>query len=135
MDAHLCNHPKVPHTVIWCSEIKGAPSHMDRPFEDLEDALTFSHKIIRQNKDHLTWLKIYRSDNELYSCFVWEKPKEDKVEVGKVKLEIDMEPLASAFENVAEGFKNQGRAIKRLTISQTVLGLTITIDIVRQIFF
>lgn len=135
MDAHLCNHPKVPHTVEWSFMDKSdIPRISDGLFENLEEAQPFAQKIIRQNKDHLSWLKIYRTDNELYSCFVWEAPRTAKVESQKVQLEVDMEPLASAFENVAIGFTRQGNSIKKLQISQIILALTVAVDILTRAF-
>lgn len=131
MDAHICNHPKVRHTVIY----RLGKGEVAREFPDLEDANEFAQKILRQNSSRLNWLKIFRSDNELYCCFVWESPKQkESIAEEKVKLEIDMEPLASAFENVALGFKNQGSSIKKLWFSQAILASLLVIDISTRLF-
>lgn len=129
MDAHTCNHPLVPHTVWWMPTDGGPPIPMERGFDNLEDAHRFADKIIRGNSDRMSWLKIFRSDNESYTCYHWESPrKESPVETQKVKLEVDMEPLKEAFDNVALGFKDQGRAINRLKISQLLISLVVAAD-------
>lgn len=139
MDAHTCNHPSVSHTVSWHLVDSEDSANPSKTFGHLEDADIFAQKILRQNKDRLLWLKIYRADNETYTCFVWNIPPRKKDDMAesedmKVKLEVDMEPLASAFENVALGFKNQGASIKRLTYGQAILGTAVLIDLGLRFF-
>jgi len=122
-EAHTCNHPLVPHTVwYWLNGQKSEDGPVTRGFETLEAADIFAQKILRQNPKRLAWLKIFRSDNESYTCFRWDNPKKElSVEEQKVKLEVDMEPLKLAFDNVATGFAEQGKSIRRLWLSQVVL--------------
>lgn len=133
MEAHLCNHPLVPHTVWWMPDDDGPPVPMERSFDTLEDAEFFAHKIIRTNKDRMSWLKIFRSDNESYTCYRWENDKEKPVETQKVKLEVDMEPLKSAFDNVALGFTNQGRSITKLWVFQGVTAGLVIFDLITRL--
>lgn len=131
MEAHTCNHPLVPHTVLYSL---GERADVSRPFSDLEGADQFAQKIIRQNSARLKWLKVFRGDNESYTCFYWQRPYEVPVENQKVKLEVDMEPLQSAFDSVATGFKEQGKRIKWLTISQGACLVTVTALVIDRIF-
>lgn len=43
-----------------------------------------------------------------------------------VKLEVDMEPLKKAFENVSTGFKEQGQSIRKLQLTNIVLAGLLT---------
>lgn len=133
MEAHLCNHPKVPHAVEY--KVGEAVATVSRDFENLEDADIFAQKIIRQNPGRLRWLKIYRSDNSRYSCFFWENPEKerDMASTQKVQLEVDMEPLASTFENIGIGFKEQGKSIRLLWGMQSAIGILIAGDIIARI--
>lgn len=51
-----------------------------------------------------------------------------------VKVEVDMEPLKLAFENVALGFTEQGTAIRRLKLSNIVLAALLVGNFVMDIF-
>lgn len=128
MEAHTCNHPLVPHTV----EYSVGSGSTRRPFDDLESADAFAQKIIRQNASkRLVWLKIFRSDNESYVCFRWDNPKKENTTVEPqetVKLEVDMEPLKEAFDNVAQGFKEQGQSIRRLQFFQGILATAVVLS-------
>lgn len=127
MEAHLCNHPNVPHTVWWWPfDETIAPS--SRTFDDLEDADLFAQKIIRSNTERINWLKIFRADNESYTCYTWENPKKEKMDAQEVKLEVDMAPFKEVFDNVAQGFADQGKTINRLKISQTIVSLILVVD-------
>lgn len=136
MEAHTCNHPKVPHTVIWWVETRGPRAPSTREFDDLEAADIFAQKLIRQHKDVSAWLKIYRTDNEFYVCFNWDNFKKEMGVAGDntVKLEVDMEPMKEAFDNIALGFKNQGTSIAKLWVFQGITaGLVIT-DLIARVF-
>lgn len=129
MEAHLCNHPKVPHTVWWWPHDEVvAPS--SRTFDDLEDADHFAQRLIRSNNERIDWLKIFRSDNESYTCYTWKNTKEDKLDAQQVKLEVDMAPFQEVFDNVAKGFEEQGKAILRLKISQAITIVLLVLDAV-----
>lgn len=123
MDAHTCNHPLVAHRVTYSL----GKASVSKDFNDLEEAEIFAQKILRQNKGRLRWLKVNRADNDSYVCFRWDNPDKEQVvaEVQKVKLEVDMEPLKSAFDNVAEGFADQGRSIKKLKAMQVVFAAAV----------
>lgn len=116
MEAHTCNHPLVAHTVSYSLGSK----HVVRAFNDLEDADAFAQKVLRQDTARLKSLKIYRSDNESYICFQWEKDGATQSDE-TVKLEVDMNPLKEAFDNVATGFGEQGKAIRSLQILSVVV--------------
>lgn len=136
MEAHLCNHPTVPH-IVWYASIVGAKdSSVKRAFENLEDAELFAQKILRQNSNGLAWLKIHRSDNPLYCCYVWERAKtpEDLKEDNTVKIEVDIEPLKAAFDNIALGFKDQGKAIQKLGISIGLVAGGLILEIASRFF-
>lgn len=129
MDAHTCNHPLVPHTVWWWPN-DGGYVPMSRTFDNLEDADHFAQKIIRSNDERISWLKIFRADNESYTCYRWDNPKENQTKPSeqKVKLEVDMEPMKEAFDNISLGFKNHGKAIRKLRAMQYALGLGLLAD-------
>lgn len=134
MDAHTCNHPLVPHTVWWWP-IDETIAPLSRTFDNLEDADHFAQKIIRSNTDRISWLKIFRADNESYTCYMWESEKEKVMaDTQNVKLEVDMEPLKEAFDNISLGFTNHGKAIRQLRLQQVVLSVFLIGDIVWQVF-
>jgi hypothetical protein len=135
MEAHTCNHPMVAHTVEYLLQSNSTkqPASVVTHFNDLEDADHFAQKIIRQNAGRLTSLKISRADNPAYSCFVWDNPRRDVVDVEKVKLEVDMEPLKSAFETVNQGFKEVRTSIRNLWVVSGAVIVGFTIDTVVRI--
>lgn len=136
MEAHVCNHPKVRHTVEYhIGDAKPETATVLREFDDLENADNFAQKIIRQTTGRLSWLKIYRSDNESYVCFRWDNPKgESNMTDNTVKLEVDMDPLKEAFDNVALGFKEQGKSIRRLWIYQGIVSAILSADLLWHAF-
>lgn len=134
MESHICNHPLVPHTVwYWLTGQRPEDGPAYRSFDNLEDADIFAQKILRQNAERLSWMKIFRADNEAYTCFYWENKKEKAVDNETVKLEVDMEPLKEAFDNVALGFKEQGRSIRLLWGSQVGLAILVFGDILTRV--
>lgn len=133
MEAHICNHPKVPHTVTWMGDDDGSsPAPFSRTFDDLEDADIFSQKIIRSNTERISWLKISRADNETFVCYTWTNSKEKKASEESVKLQIDMEPFKDVFDNISLGFQNHGKAIRRLRVSQTIVTLALILHMVAE---
>lgn len=131
MEAHICNHPLVPHTVIWWGFEDDPMSSQTRRWDTLEEADLFAQRIIRSNPERLETLQIHRSDNASYVCYTWESPEKGTPVVkneAKVTMEVDMEPFKEVFDNVAKGFADQGKAITRLKISQAITIILLVVD-------
>lgn len=134
MEAHTCNHPKVPHTVVWWPN-DGDHIPTSRGFDDLEDADHFTQKLIRTSSERIGRLKIARTDNETYVCYTWENPEKKNVaDAGNIKMEIDMEPMKDVFDNISLGFENHGKAIRGLRMSQAAIGFALLVSNVAWYF-
>jgi hypothetical protein len=75
-----CDHHDEPHTVWWMEDDGGPPVPMERVFDDQADALQFAGFLKRDGKPEgppktLLWVKVFRSDNESYTCYQWSAPK------------------------------------------------------------
>lgn len=69
-----CAHEDQSHTVMYWVEDGGPPIPMMAKRDTLEKTLAFAHSGIKQDNVLLRWIKIYRSDNEGYTCWRWENP-------------------------------------------------------------
>lgn len=73
-----CKHPNKPHTIWWWIEDKNDPVPVpySSKFDNRKDAMTIVNEWI-SGPPHVSfrWVKVFRSDNENYTCFHWENPE------------------------------------------------------------
>lgn len=69
-----CVHGDRPHTVMYWLADGGPSIPMIASFDSQPEAITFAESGINQNNPILRWIKIFRSDNESYTCWRWENP-------------------------------------------------------------
>lgn len=74
MTGEACQHPNEPHTVWYMPLDGGPPIPEQRRWDNRADALAFAERGIEKyaGTGKLAWVKIFRSDNESYTCFRWE---------------------------------------------------------------
>lgn len=77
-----CDHADQPHTVYVGVEDGGPPVPIAHKFDNQEDALEFAGAI---NRTRVWLIKVFRSDNESYTCYRWapdpEEPAPDTITV------------------------------------------------------
>jgi hypothetical protein len=92
-----CEHPDVPHTVWWSdsNEDDWAISMLSTfpasaTFDTRDEAVAAAERIRddveggRRDPTRTTWIKVFRSDNESYTCWRWplgpapSQPKEEE---------------------------------------------------------
>lgn len=74
-----CQHPGQEHTVWWMwdtLDLGGHPIPDQARFDTREEAVTFAERGVAKQKDdpRFLWVKVFRSDNETYTCWRWERP-------------------------------------------------------------
>ncbi len=69
-----CIHGTRPHTVMYWLADGGPPVPMIARFDSQPDAVDFAERCIQKDNPILRWIKIFRSDNESYTCWRWENP-------------------------------------------------------------
>lgn len=73
LDVGTCEHPDQPHTVWYWVEDGGPPVPNSATFDNLADALRYAEPGSRSASAYLLrWIKVFRSDNEAYTCWRWE---------------------------------------------------------------
>lgn len=72
-----CVHGDRPHTVMYWVEDGGPPIPMTATFDTQPEAVAFAMTGVNQQENlFLRWIKIFRSDNETYTCWRWTNPVE-----------------------------------------------------------
>jgi hypothetical protein len=77
-----CQHADEPHMVYWWNDAEfasgGPPVPLAAQFDNRADALAAAQKLV--GKQNVSWVKVFRSDNENYTCWRWEQPAADQDE-------------------------------------------------------
>lgn len=75
-DELACQHPRREHRVWWWVE-DGDPIPVPREavFDNRADAMDAVIQALTDPPLHLRWVKVFRSDNESYTCFRWTNPE------------------------------------------------------------
>lgn len=76
-----CKHRGQPHSVWYMLDDPNAPFPYPNmlTYDTQQEALDLARVIIdktiaRPHESLLLWIKVFRSDNEAYTCFRWERP-------------------------------------------------------------
>lgn len=75
-----CKHEFWEHTVWWWVNY---PNHTTIPvphsakFDNRAEAIEAVRTMIEDPSPSLRWIKVFRSDNETYTCYRWENPEEE----------------------------------------------------------
>lgn len=77
MSALTCKDSDKPHTLwYWIEDPNDpAPAPYSLLFDDRLDALDHAAAITTNPINELRWVKIFRSDNETYTCYRWNNPE------------------------------------------------------------
>ncbi len=74
-----CEHADQPHTVWWSNRAEsgtgGPPACASASFHHQTDALDAAKKLV--DNPEITWVKVFRSDNESYTCWRWNRDEAD----------------------------------------------------------
>lgn len=127
MDAQICNHPDESHTVWYWLDDGGPPIPMSARLDNVREARRFADRIIAQNNTQLRWIKIFRTDNEAYTCFRWENPVTSS---NSIKVNVDTTAFSSTFKTVADRFDRHWKAIKILMVNQLILAIVFLVHFV-----
>lgn len=71
-----CRHPNRPHTLWWWDDRDAAhmPAPMSVTYDGRADAVSAAEIITADPPPGLHWVKVFRADNEVYTCWRWNRP-------------------------------------------------------------
>jgi hypothetical protein len=79
---NICEDPKEPHTLWWWVDDPNdhVPAPYSRQFDNLQDAENAIRDIPLRYLKQIAWMKLFRSDNESYTCGWWDNPSPSPIE-------------------------------------------------------
>lgn len=70
-----CEHPNERHTIwYWIDDGDPIPVPHAATFDNRADAVRQAESWVKEARPSLRWMKIFRADNEMYVCWLWENP-------------------------------------------------------------
>lgn len=76
MSESTCQHPHREHRVWWWVEDGDpVPAPREALFDSRADAMKVVDQALAGPPLHLRWVKVFRADNESYTCFRWSNPE------------------------------------------------------------
>lgn len=128
-----CRHPDSPHTVMYWLNDGGPPIPMTARFDNVEDARQFAESGIDQDNSLLRWVKIFRSDNESYTCYQWDNPVAEAKNL-TVKVDVDSKEFVGAMNRVRTRLSKYDRSIRNLWIGQMIVSTAVLIHVAEHLF-
>lgn len=84
-----CEHPQQRHTVwYWVEDGDPVPAPRSATFDNLDDALQFAQSGVDQEHPALRWVKVFRADNEAYTCARWDAEPLPEPELSAAPLPV-----------------------------------------------
>jgi hypothetical protein len=106
-----CKHQDHPHTLWYWLNDDNDPFLVPYVlhYDDMHDAVEAANIIISKTLRYpensvLTWVKVFRSDNEEYECYRWER------DLARFPLPNRTEPPERTMQNASERADDQGRS-------------------------
>jgi hypothetical protein len=100
-EIEVCRHPDEPHTVWWMRDDEpDMPVPLEAKYDNLEDARPHAENLTKN--PHVEWVKIFRSDNEGYTCWRWNRPERRDLSDTEAHIHVEGESRAE-FDEAVQG--------------------------------